>query len=277
MKTIVKLMMIVVIMQSATGLCDQPEDLLEPAGNGSINWTSGVVRAVGVGAPPDWAYGKPQARPMALTAARMVAYRNLLEVVQGVRIQSSTTVKNFMVADDTINAQVDGMIRGAQVVKKEYMSDGTVEVTVEMSLNGGFAQLMLPQDIKQIEPIKTSAPPPTSPSGVYTGLVVDARGLNTKPAMSPKILDENGEEVYGSAYVSREYAVQQGMSGYSKDIDKAVSDSRVTANPLIVKGLRAEGAGKSDIVISNANATKLRSASENLTFLKKCRVIIVVD
>ncbi|NQT10001.1 MAG: hypothetical protein HQ573_02380, partial [Desulfobacteraceae bacterium] len=46
---------------------------------------------------------------------------------------------------------------------------------------------------------------------------------------------------------------------------------------LTVKGLRTEGHGRSDIVISNADASRLRSASEHLTFLKKCRVMVVVD
>ena len=95
--------------------------------------------------------------------------------------------------------------------------------------------------------------------------------------MSPKIIDENGEEVYGSAYVSREYAVQQGMSGYAKDITAAQGNQRVTDNPLTVKGLKTEGPGRSDIVVSNADASKLRGASENLSFLKKCRVMVVVD
>ncbi len=44
------------------------------------------------------------------------------------------------------------------------MPDGTVEVTIEMNLNGGFAQLILPQDIKQVEPIKTSTSGPDSSS-----------------------------------------------------------------------------------------------------------------
>lgn len=274
-------MIATLIFFPTTGWTDGNNEIVEPAGEGSINWSSGIVRAVGIGAPPEWSYGKPQARPMALTAARMVAYRNLMEVVQGVQIESSTKVENFMLTDDTIRAQVDGMIRGAQVVKKEYMSDGTVEVTVEMNLHGGFAQLVLPQDIQQVESIKTNPPATTRtvstrPKG-YTGLVVDARGLGAKPAMAPKVLDENGQEVYGSAYVSREYAVQQGMAGYSKNIESACQHPRVTSNPLIVKGLRTEGPGHSDIVISAADAAKLRSASGNLSFLKKCRVMFVVD
>jgi hypothetical protein len=168
------------------------------------------------------------------------------------------------------------MVKRAQVVKKEYFSDGTIEVTMEMNLRGGFAQLVLPGEIRPLESIRTMAPVTNSPS-VFTGLVVDTRGLGTKPVMAPKILDENAREVYGSAFVSREYAVQQGMSGYSKDLAAAQSNQRVGDNPLTVKGLRTEGVEHSDVIISNVDARWLRSASENLSFMKKCRVIIVVE
>ena len=273
--------------------CEQWQDLVEQMATGDINWTKGVVQAKGIGAPPERYYGKPQARPMALRAAKLDAMRNLLEVTKGVRISSTTTVKDYVVESDIIMSQVEGMVKGAQIVHQEYMSDGTVEVTMQMSLMGGFAQLILPREIRQVESIrpippvhkeplppivkKPSAPAPKPVSEVFTGMVIDARGINARPAMAPKILNENGEEVYGSAYVSREFAVQQGMSGYAKDLTAAQSNPRVTNSPLTVKGLRTEGHGRSDIVISNADASRLRSASEHLAFLKKCRVMIVVD
>jgi hypothetical protein len=261
------------------------QDLIEKMGSGSINWSKGLVVAKGIGAPPQQYYDKPQARPTALRAARLDAMRNILEAIQGVRIDSTTTVKSFATESDIISSKVEGMVQGAKVVKQEYMSDGTVEVTVEMNLYGGFSQLVLPAEIKQVETVKSMTPKPKKESAtstvvaseVYTGLLVDARGLNARPAMAPKIMDESGQEVYGSAYVSREFAVQQGMSGYAKDIDAARQNPRITDNPLVVKGLKTDGPSGSDVIISNADATKLRSMSENLSFLKKCRVMIVVD
>jgi hypothetical protein len=107
--------------------------------------------------------------------------------------------------------------------------------------------------------------------------VLDARGIQARPAMSPKILDEGGKEVYGTTNVDREYAIQQGMSGYARDLTAAQSNARVTNNPVSVKGMKTEGAGRSDIVISNADAQIIRANAENLSFLKKCRVMIVLD
>lgn len=270
--------------------------LVEKIGaNGSVNWSAGYIEAVGIGAPPDRYIGKPQARPNALRAAEVVAKRNLLEITKGVRIDSSTTVKDYAVESDVINSQVEGVIKGAQVVKQEYMSDGTVEVTVRMPLFGNFSQVIMPKIMEKKlsitppaatpppappEPVVAApvAPPPAAPAAVvYTGLVVDARGMQARPAMSPKIVDESGQEVYGTIIVDREFAVQQGVSGYARDLTSAQGNARVTNNPLTVKGVKAQGAGKSDIIISNADAAALRAAADNLAFMKKCRVMIVLD
>lgn len=292
-------------LTAPAGFCGDQESmakwaqLVEPVGdNGSINWSTGVVEAVGIGAPPERYYGKPQARPMALRAAKVDAYRNLLEVVKGVRVTSATMVVDFAVESDIIKTRVQGLVRGAQVVKKEYLSDGTVEITMRMSLTGGLVQALLPKVI-EVEQVKkpvaltppkqavpatpkereVAAPPaPAAQAGVvYTGLVIDARGIKARPAMSPKIVDENGQEVYGSMQVDREFAVQQGMSGYARDLTAAQSNPRVTNNPITVKGLSTKSPGQANIVISNVDAQVIRATTENLTFLKKCRVMIVLD
>ena len=154
-----------------------------------------------------------------------------------------------------------------------------------MSLSGGFSQLILPPEIRQIEPIKQVLKP-NSPSRlrtrsrsseIFTGMVVDARNIQAVPVLAPIILDENLEEVFGPAYVSREFAVQHGMVRYTTDLWKAKFHPRVSDNPLIVKALKSILPGRCDFIISNADAAKLRSASEHLLFMRECRVVIVLD
>jgi hypothetical protein len=225
---------------------------------------------------------------MCLRAARVVAYRNFVEIAKGVQLDSTTTVKDFITQSDIITTQVQGIVRGARPVgEPEYFADGTCAVTLRVPLTGKLAEVILPKSLeKKPEAAPPASPPPAvappaAPAApapvVYTGMVVDARGLQARPAMSPKIIDESGKEVYGSMNVDREYAVQQGMSGYARDLTAAQSNPRVTNNPVSVKGIKTEGPGKSDIIISNADAEKIRGASDNLTFLKKCRVMIVLD
>ena len=251
--------------------------------NAIINYEDGYIEAVGIGAVDPARVKGSNARPMCLRAAEVVAKRNLLEATKGVQIDSQTTVKDFVTESDIINASVQGFVKGAMVVNKDYFSDGTCEVTVKMSLSGKFAQTIIPKAIQEDKKRETPPPPPVAaeptPAGavVFTGMVVDARGVGARPAMSPKIVDENGAEVYGSMIVDKNYAVSQGISGYARDLTAAQSNQRVTNNPLTVKGLSAEGAGKSDIKINNEDAKKIRSATENLSFMKKCRVMIVLD
>jgi len=252
-----------------------------PDGKGLINYEEGYIEAVGIGAPPEKYYGKPQARPLALRAAQVDAYRNLLEVTKGVQIDSQTTVKDFVTESDIINASVSGLVKNAKVTNREYMSDGTVEVTVRMYMAGTFVRTILPKAITDDK--KTDMPPPPvrpkpgKTDDIFTGLVIDARGLGARPAMSPKVFDENGKEVYGTLVVNKEYAIQQGISGYARDLSAAQGNPRVTNNPFTVKALSAEGAGKSDLKITADDAQKLRGVKENVAFLQKCRVMIVLD
>jgi len=245
--------------------------------SGKVDWTTGVITAVGIGAPPAQPANAAQARAMAERAAQVVAYRNLLESVKGVRVDSTTTVENFIVTSDVIRTEVNGIIQGAMIMDKKYMSDGSVEVTVGMKLTGALADALLPKTPPTPPTGLTGTLTPASPGQLYTGLIVDARGLGVRPAMAPKILNEDGKEVYGSAWISRDYAVREGMVGYLKDPVQAQTNPRVTDKPLMVKAIKVAGDARVDMVITNADAAMLHSASENLSMLQKCRVIILVD
>ena len=254
------------------------KDVVDPVGStGKVDWTTGVITAVGIGAPPAQPANPAQARAMAERSAQVVAYRNLLEAVKGVRVDSTTTVENFIVTSDVINTQVNGIIQGATIMDKKYMSDGSVEVTVGMKLTGALADALLPKTPLTPPAGSTGTLAPGTPGQLYTGLIVDARGLGVRPAMAPKILDEDGKEVYGSAWINRDYAVREGMVGYMKDPAAAQANPRVTDKPLMVKALKVSGDARVDTVISNADATMLHNASQNLNMLEKCRVIILVD
>jgi hypothetical protein len=111
----------------------------------------------------------------------------------------------------------------------------------------------------------------------YTGLVLDATGLQARPAMTPQIFDEEGNEVYGTAVVSREYAIQQGMAGYARDVQKASASERVGGQPLVVKAMEVRGQARTDFVVSNEAAENLRQVAADQGFLRQCRVMIVLD
>ncbi len=47
---------------------------------------------------------------------------------------------------------------------------------------------------------------------LYTGVVIDARGLGVMPSMSPKIYDNTGNEVYGTMTVDPDYVIEKGIA-----------------------------------------------------------------
>jgi hypothetical protein len=272
---------------------------------GNVNWTQQVVRCTGIGAPNP---KLPQAtqRASALRAAKMDALRNLLEVVKGVNLTAETMVENAMLVSDVINSRVEGALRGFQVVDTRYMSTGDVEVDVEVPMTGILLDAILPQQFgggvlmtggqllcpvcgqpwpagkrvpQDVQLIQSgiAGTSTVAAGGVYTGLIVDARELGIRPAMAPRILDERGEEIYGSKYVSREFAVDIGMAAYDKDVDRARMNERVADNPLIVKGIKAAGPNKTDVVISSADATMIHNVASNMNFLQHCKVMLILD
>ncbi len=270
------LTLVTLLTFSVFGYGDNCRDVVEQKEKGSINWSKGVIQAKGIGIPPKNISENSNARSTALINAKLNASHKILEIVNALRIDGGTVVGDYANKDDVIMSKITNMARNAKVVKKEYLTDGTVKIKMEMNLRGGFAQLVLPKEIKPLDSITPVTMSKTS-SFAFTGLVVDARGLNVRPVMVPKILDENNQEVYGSAFVSREYAVQQGMIGYDRNLEEILNNQRVTDHPLVVRGLKALDPARSEIVISNADASRLRSASESLYFMRKCRVIILVD
>jgi hypothetical protein len=249
---------------------------------GNINWQEQMIRATGIGAPnPNVPLAAQRAG--ALEAAKRVALRNILEVVKGMAINSETTVENAMMTSDVITTKVTGIVRDFKVVDQRYMSDGSVEVDVEIPLSGILSDVLLPS--QQGSPLAPGQAYPlgvTTQSGVFTGLIIDTRMIidlndrGLRPAMAPKILDEQGNEVYGTGYVSRDYAVQIGVVGYEKDIDRARKDERVTDNPLIINAIKTSGTNNCDVVVSNADAQKILAAAKNMNFMEQCKVMFIL-
>lgn len=363
--TIVLLIAVVAAPGRAWAQNGRTGDAVEQTSSGLINWTSGEAYATGIGAPPAKAANAAQARAMAERAAFVVALRNLLETVKGVRVDSETVVENFMVKSDVIRTRVDGIIKGARAVKTSYLSDGSVEIQVVMPLKGALMDALVPENFgrpagmpapqrptvspqqpskpavpapapakpatpSKPEPQKPSpaAPPPVAPperkpdqpkpsvpspaaapeqkpepqkheepqkqpeppkpvvtpegeptaqfkGGVATGLVIDGRGLGLRPALLPKILDSQGREIYVGQVATRTNAVEQGVAGYAKDVKAATNNFRVTDNPAVIKGLRASGAARTDVVVGQSDAQMLQQLGGRGDFLQYCRVIIV--
>lgn len=257
---------------------------LQPLETGYINWTTGLVTATGHAAPEINAEGKAMSMP---GSARACAIRNLIAVLKQMKISGDLTVGEYASTHDAILAGIEKIAQDARIRRQLYTSALDVEVQVEAPFYGGFLQLVLPDHIRQISKISSelkqgpAEPVKNIPSAAvgarpYTGLIVDARTLNLEPVLYPTIVSEQGREIYSSVFVSREFAVQNGVCAYLCDMDQAFASDRAGLNPLVVKALRKTGDRAGAIVMSMADAKTLDRATERHTFLKECRVIVVM-
>ncbi len=246
-----------------------------------VDWTNGLAIAIGTGAPATWARTPAQKNISATRAARLDAARNLLELIKGINLTASTNIQGAMVASDTVSSSIQGRLHGIRPAERpRYFSDGSVQVKLEATLRQVVPQELYagsgePQPIGA--PLGSPAGSPLSTEAAYTGLIIDARGTGVQPAMAPKVFDPQEREVYGSAYVSREFATSQGMIGYAKSVEAARQTDRVQGNPAVIKAMEARGANKADLVISQADADALRALAQGQTFLREARVMIVLD
>ena len=246
---------------------------------GSVNYSEQTISAIGIGFVPTNAVNAGQARRMALRIAKQDALRQLIEIVNGVTLTSETTMSGAMV-DDVINTKVRGFIRGArQVGQPKYLSDTSVEMEFSVPMSG-ISDIILPPVTAQ-QPVQqnnqTQATQSSSSTGGITGVIIDARGLRARPAMAPRILDQNGNAIYGPGTYDRQYAVSNGVAGYSKTLESAQQDARVVGNPLVIKGVATSGTNRTDITISNADVSRLDAANRSSNILKDCRVLILLD
>ena len=101
--------------------------------------------------------------------------------------------------------------------------------------------------------------------------------MNVKPSMSPKILTQNAEVLYGRDSYPADFAVTQGIVGYHKDPNIAMKDQRVAGNPLLITAIGVSGKLSTDMVISNRDAIAITSANKINDFLGNCRVMFILD
>ncbi len=120
-------------------------DYKEETVNGVLNWSKGFIRAKGFGIPPENAISDEQGKLMAFRAAYAGALANLLEITNGVQVTSTTTVKDYVVKDHTIELKVGGIIKGSKEVKRIFDEEKNVAI-VEVGIALEDVAMSIPKD-----------------------------------------------------------------------------------------------------------------------------------
>lgn len=210
----------------------------------------------------------------ALTEARKNCITQAVIAISNIEIENTTVLKAAEMSGTLLTMRIQNYLRGIKKFDEhtEIMSDGSVLATVNMLIefdgNNGLNALLF----------NTLYPLVESESKIdikynennITGFVFDVSRFPVRPSMTPRVYLESGELVYGPDIVSREYAIKQGIVGYTKDL-KNVAD-RVGDNPLMINVIKLVQGDNSSIIISNNDAAKLRQKD----VLRACRVAFLV-
>ncbi len=263
--------------------------------NGTVNWTKGAesdIVAIGVGYPPENVGNRGNV--LARRAAIVDAYRLLAETIQGVQVDSETTVESLVLQSDVVKARVSALVKGAHVIEEGSNEDGSYFVKLRIPLFGtgnSLANAVLPEVTKNVkkEPaIKIDTKTTVLSKDViqeiktvnYTGVIVDASNLGLEATFAPVIYDKNGRAIYGIQNIDKDFAISKGMVEYAADLQKAAGGfTRAGNNPLIVKALAVKGGLNSvnpvNVVVSVEDGDKILLANEQADIFNQCAVVFV--
>lgn len=125
------------------------------------------------------------------------------------------------------------------------------------------------------------APRASAQSTAYTGLIIVVRGIHLDRSISPAVLTPSGEVAYGRSWwqpgrLNVDIAEKYGIVEYAPSLAAA---TRAGANPLIVRAVGVNGPPqsffKTDVVITERDALRIREADGYSRFLQQMRVTLV--
>lgn len=258
---------------------------------GSIDWTKGSasdMTVTGIGLPPEDAGSSGSV--LARRAAIVDAYRNLAELIEGVQVDSETVMRDHMLHSDTVRTQVSALVKGAKILEEGSDGEGRYVVRMTIPLFGSGNSLAAVA-IPAIRPAAVEPLPSADTAGLsakevqtlqrtgYTGVIVDADGLELESTFSPVLYDTNGRAVYGIKNINPDFAISRGMVEYATSVEGALANSRAGANPLVVKAVGVQGgrnsANKVNVVVAPEDGDRILLANEKSGMLQNCAVVFV--
>lgn len=112
---------------------------------------------------------------------------------------------------------------------------------------------------------------------LYTGVVIDARGLGVMPSMSPKIYDKTGNEVYGTMTVDPDYVIEKGIAGFADSVESAIEEGIVGENPIVIQAISlADDPSRGSVVVRDKDALKILAANKVSAFFSNYKVAIIM-
>jgi hypothetical protein len=167
-----------VICRSILIACLAASPVLAQSTKGEIDWSRRVLVGHGQGAPDLSAPSVSVARLGAERAAKLDAYRNALESLKGMELQTGGSVGTLLQNDAVLTGRVDGKLKGVKPIKTHYYSDGGVSLDIEVPLDE------LPPEIARVVRVPAGAAALSGANEGMVGAVAQTRTQTPQPSQA---------------------------------------------------------------------------------------------
>ena len=198
-------------------------------------------------------------------------------------VDSSKKLGDTVLQDTLSLEEITQIIQDGKKTAPVYSNENdSIIINHTIKLNDISSKL-----VKHNIPYKPETPIEKTASRVYTGIIIDARGIlpvqgefvtsTGNPCLFPKVWNENMELIYEKNIENSKTAKEQGIVSYHWSSDENLYRDRIGNDPLRITAKKIFGINRTDPVISNKDALKILSLDENRELLKKGKVIILLD
>lgn len=287
--------------------------------DGTVDWDAGWIRteaSVPLTAGVPRAQAVVESRRTALVKAQAAALRLAMRLP----VDAERRLESF----EALKVRVRGIVQGGRILSEETRGDRTV-VSLEVPINGvhgivsEVAVVTLPPpepeppapppQARSREAAPAPPPPPQAPASSlasFGAVTVDGREAGLKPALQMRIVDPQGNEVYGPKTVKPLRAREAMLARYvtAPPEPRGTSGSAVSSYPyltlaliawpplelaqrepsprprgeegLVVRAASARGTLRADVVVTEEEAARLREADRQSGILREGKVRVVV-
>ena len=251
-----------------------PGQVREFVPGGAVDWSGRTVWARGAGVLDPGNSNRDLAWQLAQRAATVVAQRNLLEIVKGIRVDSDARVQELVAEHDSVYQRIEAVIKGARQRSPARFDSlgGTVEVELECDLYGeaGVEGALLPSPV--------AGPPAGDVSAgdlsyqareflrQYSAVVLDAGSTGLKPSLFPKLYDDSGALLLDTRELAYADATRACAVQYVGMLAQVLARPGF-GQPLVLRVREVRGKLGTDIVLARGDADQLERMKDGLAFL----------
>ncbi len=268
----------VALVSLATGVELSPARQSVPGGE--IDWTRGVVQAVG------HASAKPTAarpRAMAQRGAYVVAARNAALVLAGIQVGPGGRFMNFRNGKVRTNIKIKNF---RELPSSYNPATRTAKARLEIPIYGisGIVEKLRLEPRPSLRQWAWPAEEDFDESEQSDVIVIDARGLDFSPCLLPNLVTPDGRNVFGADDVSFSELINRPMFRYAVLSQREVIPTesarkyrRMTYRSFTLHPLKNCPAGPGEIVLSPRDLALLETHPDSRSLLQSGKVVIIID